>query len=111
MIPARLLPIAVTWVQPAATEDAYGNPMPDWGEDATRNDLQAWIEQQDTREVRDGRDQLVSTWLFITNELGVGGQDRIEWADRTFEVDGEPAVMHTPAGPHHLEARLLLVET
>lgn len=111
MIPERLLPIDVSWVQPGTTSDSYGNTVPDWSDDAvTATDLRVMIEQRTTVEQRDGRDVTVTTLLLFTNELAVAAIDRFVWADRTYEIDGEPAVVYTPAGPHHTELALQIVE-
>lgn len=113
MIPAHLLPLQVEWAEPGDTTDSKNNTVDDWTvPDAGWPTIAAYIEQQvqNVAELRDGRDTLVSTWLFITNELGVTARARIIWDGRTFELDGEPWKPITPAGPHHLEARLRLVE-
>lgn len=109
MIPARLLPLTVTWQQPTTTTDGYGNTVDDWTT-PTSEDIAAYIEQRTTTENRDGRDVTVTRLLFITNELGVRATHRIIWDGRTYEIDGDCAVFHTPAGPHHSEATLLIVE-
>lgn len=109
-IPARLLPVEVDWIRPASTTDSYGNTVDDWDEEATTtSQLQVWVDHRRTVEQRDGRDVTVTTLLLITNELGVAAIDRFAWGDHTYEVDGEPAVVYTPAGPHHVEAALRLV--
>lgn len=109
-VPLSLLPQRVTWVVPATTTDPYGNAVPDWADTTDTDDVPAWIEQRDTVEQRDGRDTFVTQWLFIANELGISGRDRIVWGARTFEIDGEVSLEYTPAAGHHVEARLLLVE-
>ena len=107
MIPARLLPHVVTIVTPAAgSADPHGAA-------ATRTEVAAWVEQQSRSEaatvLRDGREQ---GWLLVTNHLAVTALDRVEWDGRTWEVDGPPRPVHTPASTaaHHLEADLRLWE-
>lgn len=109
MIPPYLLPLTVTWIEPGTTTDRYGNTIPAW-DAGTDTEIAAWIEQQQRIEDRDGRDTLVSGWLLVTNELDITAGARIVWDGRTYEVDGEPAKPMTPAGVHHLEVRLQLVE-
>jgi len=109
MIPTRLLPLTVTWQQPAATTDEYGNTIVDFS-DPTETAIRAWLQDSTTVEQRDGRDTVRTTRLLITNELGITAHDRVIVDGRIFEVDGEPSTVDTPAGPHHLEARLLTVE-
>lgn len=111
MIPERLLPLAVVLVRPAAVLDRYGNTTLDYGPAAAHTPIRAWIEQAGATEpLSDGRDPAVSSWLLITNHLDIAARDRIEQDGRVLEVDGPPALVHTPAGVHHLEARLKSVE-
>lgn len=113
MIPARLLPHTVTVVRPAATTDSHGNTVLDYGTGATRTQIAAWMQQDHRSEpLADGRDPLVQRWLLITNENDIQGRDRIEWDETpaTFEVDGPAYPVHTPAGVHHTEATLRVVE-
>jgi hypothetical protein len=108
-IPARLLPISVTWVRPGATVDAYGNTVDDW-DTVTSSPLDVMIEQRRTVEQRDGRDVTVTTLVLFTNELAVAAIDRFVWGDATYDVDGDPWIVQAPDGPHHVEAALLRVE-
>lgn len=108
MIDDHLLVQTLTWIEPGTTTDRYNNTVDDWST-ATRTEIAAYVEQQNRTELRDGRDTLVSGWLLMTNELAVTSRARFEWDGHTFEVDGEPSKPTTPDGPHHLEARLLLV--
>jgi hypothetical protein len=119
-LPARLLSQTVTRVRPTKTTDAYGSDQYDYGVTATRTTYPggtpngAWIEQQSrTEPLTDGRDPLVESWLLMLNESDVDGRDRFEWigpnGTLTFEVDGPPRPVHTPAGFHHTEATLRAV--
>lgn len=108
MIPTRLLPITVDWLRPGVTTDAYGNTVPDW-DTVTSSPLQVMIERRRTTEQRGSRDATVTSCVMFTNELAVAATDRIVWGDDTFDVDGEPWVVHTPTGPDHAEVDLLLV--
>lgn len=112
MISDRLLPLRVSWQQPGETTDEYNNPVPDWS-DAGRTDhdhVPVYIEQRMTNELVNGRDSTVTRLLLVTNEFGMTASDRIVWAGNTYEIDGDPATFYTPAGAHHLEATLLIVD-
>ena len=111
MIPDRLLPLVVMLVRPATATDRYGNTTLDYGDAAARTPIRAWTEQAGATEpLSDGRDPAVTAWLLITNHLGIAARDRIEHDGHLLEVDGVPASVYTPAGVHHLEARLKSVE-
>lgn len=112
MIPDRLLPLSVVLVRPAVTTDRYNNPSYDYGPAAARTTIRAWIEQADLarEQIRDGRDAIESGWKLITNHTGVDPLDRVEWDGQTFDVDGEPWPVYTPAGLHHIEGSLRKVQ-
>lgn len=110
MIPEGLLPLTVTWQQPGQGSDDYGDTIPDWA-GPTETVLRAMVEQRTATEPPgDGRDATVTGLVMFTNELGVSADDRIVWDGTTYEVDGDPWVVQSPAGPHHIEAQLKLVE-
>lgn len=108
MIPAHLLPIEVTWMRPGITIDGYGNSVPDW-DAVTSSPLDVMIERRRTTEQRANRDATITNLVMFTNELAVAATDRIVWGDDTYDIDGEPWVVHTPAGPDHAEVDLLKV--
>lgn len=114
-VPSRLLPHTVTIVRPATTTDTYGNQTFDYGDDATRTDMDGWLQQNSrTEPLSNGRDPLEQSWLLVTNDKDIEGRDRVEWTDPagndlTFEVDGPPAPVFTPGGYHHTETTLRLV--
>jgi hypothetical protein len=111
VIPARLLPLTVTKVRPASTTDRYGNTVYDYGAAATRTSVAAWIDQASaSEETPNGRDVMVGDWKLITNDTDVDAADRIEWDSVAYELDGPAWPVHTPAGLHHIEARLRRVE-
>lgn len=100
----------VVIVNPRLGTDRYGNEVKDWFA-ATRTPSQAWVAQRTASEIRDGREALVSSWtIMLPADTDISGLSRVEWAGRTFEVDGEPVLAHTRRGPHHLEATLRIVE-
>lgn len=108
MIPERLLPISALWVRPGVGEDAYGNTVNDW-ESPSVSGVRIMVEQRHTVEERAGRDVTVTELVVFTNELAVAASDRFVFDDRTYEVDGDPNVVYSPAGPHHAEAAVKLV--
>jgi len=114
-VPAGLLPHTVTRVRPAVTTNPYGDKTYNYGAAAVRKPMAAWMQQdQRTEPLADGRDPLTQNWLMVTNDPDVAGHDRIEWTapagPTVFEVDGPPAPVYTPAGYHHTESTLRLVE-
>lgn len=109
-IPDALLPHEVTIVRPADTTDSYGDTVRDYGVAASRTEIRAWMQQGKRAEPReDGRDPLEQVWLMLTNHEDILGFDRIEWSGPTFEVEGPPEPVYTPAGYHHLESTLRVV--
>jgi hypothetical protein len=111
MIPDHLLPHTVTVVHPLVTTDSYNDQKYDYGAAATRVDITGWI-QQDTRAAvaENGGDPLTGGWLLMTNSTEPSGRDRIEWDGRVFSTAGEPAPVCTPAGLHHLEVPMEVVD-
>lgn len=110
-LPAHLLTTTVTKVRPASTTDSHGNTVLDYGAAATRTTDVAWVQQDSgTEPLAEGRDPLQRDWLLMTNDLDVRGRDRYEIGALTFEVDGPPASVTTPAGFHHTEAQLKAVD-
>lgn len=109
-VPDHLLPHTVTRVRAATSTDAYNNTVTSWGESASRTTMAGWLQQNTRTEPRsDGRDPLEQTWLLVTNDDDVLGTDRFEIGAATYEVEGPPEPVYTPAGYHHLETTLRLV--
>lgn len=120
-VPDHLLPHTVTVVRPVESTDGYGNQVFDYGPDAGRTSVLAWM-QQDTRVevVADGATPLQARWLMITN-AAVHRRDRVEWpghpesepdAPVTFTLDGQPGPLTNPLSGrsmHHQEVRLKVV--
>ena len=122
MIPPWLLMHTVTVVKPAATTDAHGNSVDDWG-NATRVTLApagvnggAHLQQIQRLEYRpDGRNPEEQRWTMFSTYSAVNPGDRVEWADHpsgtvTFEVEGPPAPWWEPTGYHHLETTLRVLD-
>jgi hypothetical protein len=111
MIDSRLLPLTVTWQQPGIAAGDYGGDEQDDWSDGARTDttISAYIEQRDTLELVTGRATVVSRLVLICNELDLAAEDRIVSSGKTYAIDGDPAVLLTPNGPHHTESTLKLV--
>lgn len=111
-VPDRLTPRTVTLVRPALVPDDYGNDKRDYSEGmATRTPIEAWMQQDDREEARsDGREAAIQLWLMVTNHPDVARHDRVEDGALTFDVEGPPEPVYTPAGFHHTEATLRVVD-
>lgn len=109
-VPDPLLPQTVTIVRPALVPNAHGNVTPDYGEAATRTTVQAWMQQDMRQEARsDGREAAIQAWLMVCNHPDVLRGDRVEYGALTLDVEGPPELVYTPAGFHHTEATLRVV--
>lgn len=107
---AALMVHDVTILHPAAITNRYGDGAADWA-GAERVDSKAWVAQRSSVEATEHREGLVSTWVaYLPPDVEIGGRDRIEWGDLTFEVIGSPLPAHTPRGLHHYEAALEVIE-
>lgn len=91
-------------------KDAYGNPQDTWTADASTTNV--WLEQTQSTEVTANENTQTSDWLLVDPDpaAGLTGRDRVEVDGDMFEVVGPPHVVHTPRGPHHVEARLAHVD-
>ena len=108
MIPARLLNRTLTWMQPSTTTNVYGDTVPT--ATGTGTTITGRIDQTSTAETQDEtRDLSTSLLTLFTNTIGLSALDLIIDGSTTYEVDGWPAVIDTPSGAHHTEARLRLV--
>lgn len=104
----RLLSQTVTIVRASTVNDPYGTPVKDWTT-VTRTAYPARLEQTLAQEITTDRDTVTSDWrLFLEASAVIGPYDRVEADGKTLEVVGSPSVEHTPRGPHHIEARLVL---
>lgn len=109
-VPASKLPHTVTRIRPATSTSSYGDVTYDYDPGAARTEMSAWMQQDKRDEPREnGRDPLEQRWLMVTNETDVLGRDRIEWSGPTLEVEGPPEPVFTPAGYHHTESTLRVV--
>jgi len=99
----------LTRIRPGSRTDSHGNTLADWTT-ATSLTFAGWVEQQQATEDDEHRDALTTGLRLITNELDLTGYDRIAWNGDTYDIDGPPAAVATPAGTHHLEVRLVHTE-
>ena len=112
MIPDHMLPHTVQRIRPATSTNAYGDEELTYTvPPASSKDMRAWVQQERPQEIiEDGRHADVREWTLIVNDSDVMSKDRIVFGGLVFEVDGPPEDLYTPAGYHHTEAALKLVE-
>jgi hypothetical protein len=99
-----------TLIRAARVEDRRGDIVDDWSDVERRELPGAWIQQSSTSEVRDERTVTVTRWTLFCNDPDVREQDRVEWREQFFEVDGRPTLVEDQRGYHHTEAPLVLLE-
>ncbi|WP_199553193.1 hypothetical protein [Streptomyces sp. N35] len=118
-VPERLLPHTVTVVTPHAGTDGYGNTVFDYGDEAERTTVSAWLQQDQRAQVAaQGADPLKQKWLMVTNHTPIHRRARIEWASSptgplVFELDGQPNPNFHPfrqGAVHHTELALTIVD-
>jgi hypothetical protein len=102
MIRPGLLPHTITIITGAAATDDYGNTVLDYGDDAERRDVKAYVRPTTTsvrpagdEYVDAGRDIVEMAWQVHTNDLDVGPLDRVEYDGEVYEVDGKPLIWKT----------------
>jgi head-tail adaptor len=79
----------VTVLNAVTTEDACGNPIPDWGT-ATEAVEPAHVEPVTSDEVVVNEDTVEARWKVVLLPGTVAtALSRLEWRGITFEVDGE----------------------
>lgn len=88
--------------------DRLGNATDSFTDPETVN---ARIEQIGSLEIAVGEDVIVANYrVFLMPAVALGPLDRIEdVSGRKFEVVGQPDLLSTPRGPHHIEANLRTV--
>ena len=98
----------VTILTPTTSTDRYGNSIAtSWTSTVTKG----WLDQQTSSE-GDGlrRDQDTEWVLFLAADTVITGRDRVQVGSDVYEVAGNPNRAWTPAGEHHVEARLRRVD-
>ena len=104
------LPHLVTRLRATVTTDRKNVPSFDWSS-PLELDLLAYVQPRSSSETFNPEGTRVrSSHVMFCLEQDVTAQDRIVWNGETFLVVGQPARHETPAGYHHTEADLLLVE-
>jgi head-tail adaptor len=107
-----VLPFAgdtVTIVRAAIAADSYGNRARDW-DDTTQTAVAAHVQPASTSEDRGARDreQAVSGYVvWVDAGTDVQATDRVVWAGRTFDVDGDPSTWSAPFVGGHVEFRIV----
>lgn len=98
----------VTVRSPTYATDDYGNQAKVWGDGtATR----AWVSQRSSVEITADRETAISQWVvYLPATVVITADDRVEWGDYVFEVDGNPLPAWTPRGHHHTEAALVVAQ-
>lgn len=103
-------PHTVTRLRASLVPDRRGDDRRDWPNAVESEGLRAWVQQRSAAEVIEpARDEDRSSWLMFSPVNDWLTADRVVWRGRTFEIDGEPNVLETRRGFHHVEAVLLLV--
>lgn len=105
-----LLTRAVDILEPGTDTDDYGNTTRTWdAEDATT--VRGWLHRIATSEDLQNRDADIGDWILILPATATVTSDcRITVDDTTYEIVGAPYTAHTPRGPHHIEARLKVID-
>jgi hypothetical protein len=100
-------PHTVTVIQPAS-RDNWGDTQP--GD--TEIDVKGCFWQpRTTSERTTGQDTVtINPWVNMPPSAPILETSRVRFEGVTYEVDGEPALHHTPAGPHHYEVQLAEVK-
>lgn len=104
----------ITIITPAIGTDTRGAAKYVWT-NATEVNKKGWMAQSNASAVEDdlrpNRDGTSTTWrLFIPKESVLDNRCRIRYLGDLYEVVGRPHMAKTPAGNHHLEVPLKLVE-
>lgn len=106
---ATLLVRDVTILRAGVTTD-YGTTVPTWTNPQSTT-TKGWLSQQSRDEDNRNRNAEVSYWhLTVAADTDIQAGDRVEIDGSTFEVDGPPNPAWSPAGVHHIEATLRIVE-
>ena len=102
-----IYPHSVDIIRAASSTDAYGDPTLDWDTATTTSEVPAWVQPRTTSEVTGGRSAVLTEWMaFLPPETDVAAHDRLRWEGRLYDVDGDPAYLWNPSGPHHVEVPL-----
>jgi head-tail adaptor len=102
------LPHTVKVLRAPLISDGKGNQIRDWAHASSRT-YAAWVQPVSSDEQTLNEQRVVSRWrLFAEPSADIAATDRISWAGKTFQVDGE--VQAWDVGyVHHFEGYLRLV--
>lgn len=90
--------------------DEYQNQVRDWAHPALAG-VFGLVQPTESTEVTVDRNTVVSNWLlFLPVSASIDARARVTDGTTTWEVAGQPAVIRTPRGPHHIECRLVSIE-
>jgi hypothetical protein len=100
-------PHTVTVIQPASRDS--------WGDTATgdaETDVAGCFWQpRSSSEATGGQDTVTTdAWVSMPPTADIRPTSRVRFEDVVYEVQGKPALHHTPAGAHHYEVALLEIE-
>lgn len=101
-------PHTVTVVHPPARDGRTGDPT---GSETTETVAGCFWQPRSTSESLDQRDTVTAgAFCSMPATATVAPTDLIEFETVRYSIDGQPALHHTPAGPHHYELQLDRVE-
>lgn len=103
-IDALLTQTATIIRYPTGAADEYGNATREIPVEA---DQPCRLDPEATHEDTDGRETAISSWiLFLRAAADVTHIDEVRIDGALYQIDGEPAPIHTPRGLHHWEVPL-----
>ena len=101
-------PHTVTVIHPAARDGRTGDPS---GSETTESVSGCFWQPRSTSEALDRRDTVTAdAFCSMPATATISAADQLEFAGVRYGIDGQPALHHTPAGPHHYELQLSRVE-
>ena len=94
-------------VRPHYVTDGYGNTVPDWTS-ATRTSYTGSVQPTSGAAVTGNRDGTVASWraFLWPEDADIRPTDRIEYAGRVFEIDGDVGRWTIAGLGSHIEADL-----
>lgn len=105
---ADLLTETATVVRFAYTTDEYGNQERAPG---TSTEWPARLEQLNTEEILRDEDTVIANWrVFLPAAAVIGAYDQVQARGIAFEVVGLPNEQRRPAGIHHQEVLLMMID-
>lgn len=100
-------PHTVTVINPAG-RDTWGDTRPGGTETPVPG---CFWQPRSSSEQTGGQDTVtVDAWVSIPPSAPISATSQIKFRGVVYDVHGEPALHHTPAGPHHYEVELKQVK-